>query len=507
MSAAGAPCRKGAFSHTLQFSGLVLMNRRAKFLCSLAIYLVEPVEVYQAKTITKCKTRGGLEDFAINAARGEHLQVLGEVMQRCSQLLHGMPALANFAGQGESAMVVERHFAKTALNLTLAIVGNIHTSRTMYSHGFPFTMMRLLSHDESERTRCLQFCESTWRALRTLGDRMAVSGDAFFASLHAQLVWPSQHFCREMLLQLASCDFSGVPLQEVANPLLRMARGFGGTKIIEDLVHVAKTVNASNEAGKGGVMEVMHELSNCKVLEEYDRPRPTMVKLSPFGRAQIGAQLKQCSECKVSACNIKEEEFVQFGGAEYQAVSPEAYRMQGVATMSLLEVAEDLHRARKHWMNLMLYRGALLQKMGTPNAYLVSSVSEHGVIAVRIFPVKDQTPGGHPFNWFSLCPLPGIHDDNRMRVVFLQVTHLRTWRAADIEPCLGPSLRGRVADDSVAARSDLVLRFVGGRPLVEWSALRAFRGISTARRFGGDSFRLQFPGALLGGLVTWHLAF
>lgn len=467
----------------MQFAGLVLSNRKTKFLCSVACYLVEPVEVYQAKTITKCKTRDGCEDFFVMASKGEHMQVLDEVLLRCHSLMHGVPALRAFVAAGGEAAVQERMMARAALDLTLAIIGKVHMSRLMYTHGMPFALMRLLSHSKADRDSALSFCEHMWDALQALEQRMAMTSEAFFASLHSRLVWPSQHFSREMLLQLASAGFFGVPAKEVGEPLRKMARGWSGTKIVEDLVHVAKAAKGQNEAGKHGIMEVMHQLSTCKVLEEYDRPRPPMARLSPTARAQIRSQLKHCSDSKVHSGNLKEEELAAFGSSDYEPLTAEHYRLQGMATHALLGAYQDLDKLQKMWMNLMVSRGCLLQRVGTKDAYIAAAGTEYGVIAVPLYPVRElELSGGH-FHWFSLKPIQGVHTpcQSWQNFVVLRVDSLYHWRAADIEPVPPSSLAARLPRESHARQADMVLRFTGGRILIEWSALRAFRGVSTAR--------------------------
>jgi hypothetical protein len=47
---------------------------------------------------------------------------------------------------------------------------------------------------------------------------------------------------------LEGSAFQAVPFHEVAEPLRKWATGWSGTKVIEDLVHVAKATKNSNEA-------------------------------------------------------------------------------------------------------------------------------------------------------------------------------------------------------------------------------------------------------------------
>ncbi|CAK0799274.1 unnamed protein product [Prorocentrum cordatum] len=224
--------KRGMFSHTLQFSGMVLINRKVKYICDIACYLIRPAEEYQAIGITQCKTTLGLEHYYVCAASGFHLQVLQEIVERCVDVLSQVKGLRSHVTSSEDSHKRARSLATTAFRLMLGFVSMHFASRSMYTHGLPFRALQLLSKDPGERQSCLTWLESVAKVLGDLEKAMAVETDGFYKSVHKKLVWPSMQFPREMLLLLESCEFAGVPVEEVQKPLREFATSWGGTKVI-----------------------------------------------------------------------------------------------------------------------------------------------------------------------------------------------------------------------------------------------------------------------------------
>jgi hypothetical protein len=183
-------------------------------------------------------------------------------------------------------------------------------------------------------------------------------------------------------------------------------------------------------------MEVMHHLTTCRVLTEYDWPPPQPVRLSPSARIAIGKKMKACSTCSLETSTFNEEQFVDFGSNKHDPLSPEVFRQQGLATMALLKVGASLNKLQDQWINRMLSRSTCIQRVGSPKCYLVAKVSQMGICAVEVFPVRDFAIDGKPFMWFSVSPIDGLHDRAKddEQVVFLQVDDVRGWRAADVIP-------------------------------------------------------------------------
>ncbi|CAK0799273.1 unnamed protein product [Prorocentrum cordatum] len=225
----------------------------------------------------------------------------------------------------------------------------------------------------------------------------------------------------------------------------------------------------------------MGHLAHSRVLEEYDRPRPKEVRVTREMQSLIRSRLKELAGGNMHWRSLSDEDFAFFGSSAFETVSAEAFRHQGLATISLLHAAADLTKLKKSWMNLMLSRGALLHQVGSLNAWVVAGASELGVVGVRVYAVRDKLGGGGDLSWISLVPVAGIHDDVADRFALLRIDDLAAWRASDVEIVPNGAYAHTLAAGSHAFGRDFVVRPVAPRMLLHWSAHRAFKGLSTAR--------------------------
>lgn len=136
---------------------------------------------------------------------------------------------------------------------------------------------------------------------------------------------------------------------------------------------------------------------------------------------------------------------------------------------------------KETWLTQSVGRGQLLQKVGTPKCWVIAGTSQFGAIGVRLFPMCEKATAGSCFDWFSLVPLPGEHDEgDEGRIAYLRILDPRAWRCADIEAATEKSFAHLPPDRKVHSVG-LVLKPTNARCVLEHVAMRAFRGISASR--------------------------
>lgn len=191
--------------------------------------------------------------------------------------------------------------------------------------------------------------------------------------------------------------------------------------------------------------------------------------------------MKACSTTLLKNSSLSEEQLAAFGSSAYESMSQELLREQGLVTLSLLDAGPLLEGLDSQWMTTMVARGELVQKIGCPDCWVVAGASQYGALVARLFPVRDRLVDGGAFNWFSLTPIPGLHDDIvESRFEFIRILGPRAWRCALLE-ALSPNALQQLAPESVALRSGLVLKIVQARTVLAASAMNAFKGVSCSR--------------------------
>lgn len=212
---------RGAFQHTLQFSGLILISPLSAPLSDMMSQLVLPIEESQALAITMCKTRRGGREFYKQAACGAHVSVLVSVLKQLDRFLLGLFVVGKgFGAAGLDMPNIER-VSRIGLSLALALIWEHSIARMMYTSGMPFALMRLLCDSPDERGKCLQWCRTVAEGVSEV-ERRAASGEKWMESFRHALVWPLMHLPGELLLQLEACHFRAIPKKTG----LRHSRGF-----------------------------------------------------------------------------------------------------------------------------------------------------------------------------------------------------------------------------------------------------------------------------------------
>lgn len=159
---------RGSFSHTLQFSGLMLMCKGAKQLCDMSVALVRAIEEDQAMAISRSKTRRGCQCFYEDAAVGHHIAVLCRTVDDCQRYVAKLSAEFKANGPVVGDELVHRKVTKAAFHLCLALVWQFGSARMMYWKAPPFSMMGLLSADGEVRRRAVLECEELADSLAAL---------------------------------------------------------------------------------------------------------------------------------------------------------------------------------------------------------------------------------------------------------------------------------------------------------------------------------------------------
>lgn len=350
--------------NTLQFAGIVMVDRRNNRPFDVAHDIMRPLDESQAKSITQAKTRMGLHAFYVDSASEHHLVLVRDIMRRCAAtvasltMASGIERLA--AGRAEL-----RQLAKTAVVSALSLVAKVMPFRVLYSHSVPFSLARLLSPKKDVRADCLRWCQRLWAKLETI-EAKAAGGDSASLGILRAMWWPQLVWPRELLLHLRAVRFEWVPAETVGLPLRRWVSGWGSSKLADDAINIAKGVKTNAQSQKHQVNHIMSNWAGSALLEDANRPPAPRNKCSAALKSQIVAKSAELSRGNAQTCSIDQESLAHFGSAAHQPMSAETWRLQGVVTAAVMSTDDDLTELGNSWMSLMFKRGVMVQRAGTP---------------------------------------------------------------------------------------------------------------------------------------------
>lgn len=190
---------------------------------------------------------------------------------------------------------------------------------------------------------------------------------------------------------------------------------------------------------------------------------------------------------------------VEFGSSQYKTFSAERWRYQGVATMSMLRTVSadaEVRRVDKFWMTNMIRRGVVITRPPDGNHYVVAGTNNMGAVLWRVTQhVKTDSNDGSPLSCFVM-EAPENHEGLEMFDGVLEFAPIDTdeWEVSDVSVVHPLDLPSCGVTNTDGLEGSCVMVATGFQPLLEYSALSGFQGLTSSllQKLARDHLELKF---------------
>lgn len=349
-------------------------------------------------------------------------------------------------------------------------------------------------------------CEAMFSLLEEL-DKKAADGNQVATSWMSSMVWPRLAWPRELLLHLRGVQFKGIPSETVFKPLLEWATGWGTTKSAEDAINIAKNCKLLSGSKKHQIKEIFNHWLGSTLLQDADRPRLPGRRAPDEVRLAIKERLTELTRPNFQQTSLDQNEMFRFGSNSFASLSAEAWRLQGMATAAAMQVSvDDLGSV---WMSMMWKIGMIVQRADLGYYYMVAGANHFGALIWRLFEVVVQRHAGAAFRCLVFGD-PDEDEEDRVEAVrnvleFVTVVDDK-WRCGDASVVPPSELDPADFDDFSPLSKGPVLVPTNLSPMLEYSAKRGFKGLSTAllTKLAKSHLKLIFErGSTPSGLEGW----
>ena len=134
----------------------------------------------------------------------------------------------------------------------------------------PVLFVGLTDDDDEISRECLARLRNLWSALEKL--EAVIHSNEKAARFHQTLLWPWEHWAREMFLALYECDFAECP-QWMRAELMQFSQAHFSTDMVENLANATRRLNKDSSSGKFCSKSVWHSCTfGSTVCTDFDRP-------------------------------------------------------------------------------------------------------------------------------------------------------------------------------------------------------------------------------------------
>ena len=255
------------------------------------------------------------------------------------------------------AQIADDSVVATAL-FKLLITATGHTAaRMMTFPAPPVLFIGLTDDDEERRLECLETLRELWSALQKLEALIHHNDKA--ARFHQALLWPWEHWVREMFLALYECDFAECPVW-MREELMQFSKGHFSTLLVENMANACRRISKQSASGKFGGKSVWHSCTfGDSVCADFDRP---VRKPSDAAKNMAQGLPKHVFKFEKKRCSISSDQLrgLTAEAPTYPIAGPEVVKTIGLATRLLLETGGCWDRIKHAWKSLLLTPGTLV---------------------------------------------------------------------------------------------------------------------------------------------------
>lgn len=359
------------------------------------------------------------------------------------------------------AQIADDNVVATAL-FKLAITAVGHAAARMMTFDAPPILFIGLTDDDEERSgECLARLRQQWSALEKL--EAVIHDNEKAARFHESLLWPWEHWTREMFLALYERDFVDCPPWMRAE-LLQYSKAHFSTLLVENMANACRRAAKQSESGKFCCKSVWHSCTfGNAVCAEFDRPTSEPSVAAKNMRKCLPKRMFKFEQQK---CSISSDQLrgLTEGVARYPIAGPETVKTVGLATRLMVETGGSWDRIKHAWKSLILTPGTLVSHKSKGGVFLVLTTSRHGFVAWRCIVVNRGAD-----KWVDF----GCKNDHNL--TFDWVEDPRDWRVAMIKIAT-PS---ETEHESARKSSSLQAMWASkGHTVLHEAALRGFTALT-----------------------------
>ena len=350
--------------------------------------------------------------------------------------------------------------ARSLFKLLITAAGHA-VARMMTFEAPPVLFIGLTDDDDEFSRECLARLRNLWSALEKL--EAVIHSNEKAARFHQTLLWPWEHWAREMFLALYECDFAECP-QWMRAELMQFSQAHFSTVLVENLANATRRLNKESSSGKFCSKSVWQSCTfGSTVCTDFDRPTN---KPSDAARNMARCLPKRLFKFESKSCSIPSDKLRGLTAEvpQYPIASPDVVKSVGLATRLLLETGGSWNSIKHAWKSLLLTPGTLVSHRVKKGIFLVLTTSRHGFTAWRCRVVVE---GQHKYVYF------GRKNDHN--AIFDWIEKPRDWKMA----LLTIATPSETEHERARHCSSLRVMWAGkGHSVLHEAALRGFKALT-----------------------------
>lgn len=253
--------------------------------------MTDPIEQEHRMCMTMFKTQQSLVQKHISMAAGGytvHIEQIWSHMYCKKSLLElgfDMDTM-RFDSEDLAAIEDDQALAMAMMDCIRCLMFNELLTMLSYSHRPPLAFAALLSDQPDIVRKALLACQRWWEALVAI--EKAAAEDLWFAKYLRDMQWPSNCWCREVLVGLYETSFTHLP-PDLNEEVLALFRGWCASVPVENCFNLLRASERAHSAKFLGRSSRWHRLVSSSLLEDHDRK---VVTCDGVVRAGVENQLK-----------------------------------------------------------------------------------------------------------------------------------------------------------------------------------------------------------------------
>ena len=274
-----------------------------------------------------------------------------------------------------------------------------------------------------------------------------------------------EQYSREVFVQLGEVDFKEVPPFLEAD-LEEYATAMKSTLLIENMFNHLRKVERKSMTGKCMPKTAWHHFCHSSLLTDFDREA---IAVTEPARQAAPSQIPNSTFSAVDEeCSLTDEQLDTIHATQpsWPTLSPENGKMASLHWAIAMHLQGDWGSLEKAWQSLLLSPGTLVMQTGHSGSMVLRSCP-YGFVAWKVGLERPEGSDKIHINF-------GV--PSRSVLKYDAVVDCKAWKALDLI-CCPP--RASAADGVHHPVRLSVVLSDKGVPLVEHSARRGFRGLTT----------------------------
>ena len=372
----------------LELATTILAMEETRALATGTTAIALSLDGEHARTITEMKTRSGAFNWRLEMAIGGRFgpALRGMSVLWDAQILVDV-GLLSFHGANkcefsdESASKIADCLFVFARDLLAA---EVNFAR-QYSGDFPNFFVALLDKDDDRRAESFRYVSDVWLTLTNMEQKCAT--DPWLDSYMRDLMFPLNIWCREVFVGIHECGGTALP-GDIAQEVLGYARGFGGTKINEDMFNILRRrckLSPNDQLGPAGVWHcsLTFELITANDMRPVKSTADDAIQANATSKGTAPKTLFESTSCGTFSLGEETLAELKAGALVWPHPSPQRFLLRPCALDALMRCRDDVGKLKRAYLSKLVYPGdVIVERLErvTDNRALAIDVNEYGIV-------------------------------------------------------------------------------------------------------------------------------